>query len=113
MAIAAGYNHFLALLADGRVFAWGANADGQLGNGALTLNGTFPGAVPIPVQVIAPLPASIVAIGAGYSHSLALAADGSVWAWGANRGGQLGDGTIATRATPARVGVAGLWLNLN
>ena len=45
-------------------------------------------------------------ISAGGSHSLALKGDGSVWAWGLNGDGQLGDGTIVTRVTP--VAVSGL-----
>lgn len=107
VAIAAGQAHYLALLGDGRVFAWGANNAGQVGNGLTSAT------QPVAVPVIAPLPASIVAIGAGHSHSLALAADGSVWAWGENSGGQLGDGTTIDRPAPVRVGVAPTWLNLN
>lgn len=44
-----------------------------------------------------------------YSHSAVLRSDGTVWTWGDNRFGQLGDGTTASRLTPARVpGLAGI-----
>ncbi len=76
ISIAAGASHAMALLLDGRVFAWGVNADGQCGCGSSSEYQTTP------CQVAPPLPADIVSIGGGLDHSLALAADGSVWAWG-------------------------------
>jgi alpha-tubulin suppressor-like RCC1 family protein len=51
----------------------------------------------------APLP-PIKAIAAKESFSLALAQDGTVWAWGTNQQGVLGDGTTERRLTPVRVG---------
>ena len=45
----------------------------------------------------------IIAIACGRFHSLALKGDGTVWAWGDNRMGQLGDGTTVDRLTPAQV----------
>jgi hypothetical protein len=44
------------------------------------------------------------AVAAGFSHSLAIKKDGSLWAWGDNRKGQLGDGTLTTRSSPVLVG---------
>jgi alpha-tubulin suppressor-like RCC1 family protein len=46
---------------------------------------------------------------AGQVHSLALASDGSLWAWGSNQDGQLGDGTTANRSTPVPVGTSTTW----
>lgn len=97
VAIAAGSDHALALLADGRVFAWGDNSLGQLGAGSLD------DAIVTPVAVAGPMGADVVAIGAGWSHSLALDASGRVWAWGSNTSGQLGDGTQLDRRTPVQV----------
>jgi uncharacterized repeat protein (TIGR01451 family) len=48
--------------------------------------------------------ASVVAVAAGDAHSLAARNDGTVWAWGSNRYGQLGDGTTAQRSAPVPVG---------
>jgi alpha-tubulin suppressor-like RCC1 family protein len=44
-----------------------------------------------------------MAASAGGNHTLALKTDGSLWAWGNNDSGQLGDGTITARSTPVRV----------
>lgn len=60
----------------------------------------------MPVKV--PGIATAVNIGAGRLHSLAIEKDRSVWAWGDNDFGQLGDGTTTDRLKPVRVtGVTG------
>jgi alpha-tubulin suppressor-like RCC1 family protein len=99
IAIAAAWGgHSLALLADGRVYAWGANTYGQCGTGTASDRELLPQAV------IAPLPANIVAIGGGARHSLALDVDGNVWAWGDDRDGQLNDGIAGIQSeTPVPV----------
>ena len=52
-------------------------------------------------------PTSVVGVAAGGSHTLAVTEDGSVWAWGYNGQGQLGDGTTVNRSTPRRIAEAG------
>jgi len=47
---------------------------------------------------------NVIAIAAGYYHSLALASDGTVWAWGWNIAGQLGNGNTTNAITPVQVG---------
>jgi hypothetical protein len=101
-AIAGGANHSLALKNDGTVLAWGLNQDGQLGDGTNTDSST-------PVEVKDPNDPSgylsgVSAIAAGGAHSLVLKSDGSVWAWGNNLTGQLGNGTSANSPAPVRVG---------
>ena len=85
-AIASGGAHSLAVKSDGTVWAWGFNDRGQLGNGTTTLNPN-----PTPVQVSGL--SGAIAIAGGNSHSLAVKSDGTVWAWGANGAGQLGNGS--------------------
>lgn len=92
--IAGGDSHSIALGASGRVYAWGANATGQLGNGTTTSS-------PVPVQTTSLT--NISAVAAGASHSLALKADGTVWSWGNNNDGQLGNGTTTNASTPGLV----------
>jgi alpha-tubulin suppressor-like RCC1 family protein len=98
VAIAAAWDgHALALLADGRVYAWGYNEFGQCGLGTDTPAEPTPGRVTT-------LPRNVVAIGVGANHSLALDGAGNVWAWGNNSAGQLNDGTAASqRETPVLV----------
>jgi alpha-tubulin suppressor-like RCC1 family protein len=95
IAISGGYYHSLALKSDGTVWAWGYNALGQLGNGT-TDNSSMP------IQVGGGL-TNVIAIAAGGYHSLALTADGTVWAWGYNVYGQLGDGTFNNSTLPVQV----------
>ncbi|MBL8292031.1 MAG: hypothetical protein JNN08_09350 [Bryobacterales bacterium] len=97
VAIAAGALHSMALLADGTVRTWGWNQYGQLGN---ETSGEFAGSV-VPVQVSGLT--EVVAIAGGITNSAALKSDGTMWAWGFNGYGQLGDGTFADSATPVQV----------
>jgi len=90
-AIAAGYEHSLAMTAGGAVWSWGSNYSGQLGDGS-NANRSVPGRV-------AGI-ASVRSIAAGASFSLALKSDGSLWAWGANWRYQLGDGTYFEQVLP-------------
>jgi hypothetical protein len=98
VAIAAGALHGLALRRDGSVWAWGSNSQGELGDGANVFNATnfFTNALKrnTPVQVVGLT--NVVAVAAGFSHSLALKSDGTVWAWGSN----LGNGTLDLSNTP-------------
>ncbi|MCW5980834.1 MAG: choice-of-anchor D domain-containing protein [Bryobacteraceae bacterium] len=95
MRIAAGGRHSLALKNDGTVWAWGANHRGELGTGTNILSSN----VPVPVTGLT----GVIAVAAGGEHSLALKSDGTVWAWGANRYGQLGNGSHADANMPVRV----------
>jgi alpha-tubulin suppressor-like RCC1 family protein len=96
-AVAVGDNHTVALGIDGSVWAWGDNSSGQLGDGT-----TDQSTVPVPVSTAGGLP-GITAIAAGGNHTVALGIDGSVWAWGDNSSGQLGDGTNTNRLSPVQV----------
>ncbi|RYE88517.1 MAG: chromosome condensation regulator RCC1 [Myxococcales bacterium] len=97
--IGAGSAFSLARKADGTVWAWGNNAYGDLGQG--TVDST---AHATPVQV--PGLTDIVDVSAGRDHVLALRADGTVWAWGLNKNGQLGIGVSgdgADRSSPTQL----------
>ncbi len=103
VAIAAGYNYSLAIKSDGTVWAWGSQADGELGNGVSSGN-----ALTTPTQIAAL--SGVVAIAAGYdNHSLALKSDGTVWAWGSNGNGALGNGANMDSSVPIQVsGLTGM-----
>jgi large repetitive protein len=103
--IASGEFHTCALNNAGNVFCWGSNVDGQLGNGTETKSIT-------PVEVLnpagtAPL-ANVVALSAGQAFSCALTNTGTVFCWGADQVGQLGNGTMNDNGLDLPVQVTGL-----
>lgn len=95
VSVAGGNAHSLALKSNGWVWAWGYNNDGQLGNGTFNNFRYTPGLVNSL--------SSVESVACGSMHSLAMKSDGTVWAWGNNVQGQLGDGTMDYRALPVRV----------
>jgi alpha-tubulin suppressor-like RCC1 family protein len=101
-AIAAGDLHALALKSDGTVWAWGFNYYGQVGNGT---NGNN---ILAPVRVSGLGGVIAVAAGHGADTSYALKSDGTVWAWGYDGLGQLGNGTSNESAHPLPVKVTNL-----
>ncbi|WP_244319450.1 hypothetical protein [Geobacillus subterraneus] len=89
-----GWYHSLAVGADGKVYAWGGNAYGQLGSRGVDYQTT-----PVQVQGLS----NVVTVAAGDEFSLAVTADGKVYAWGRNDYGQLGNGTTTYQTTPVQV----------
>ncbi len=82
-----------------RVFSWGSNTSGKLGNGTGTNSN-----VPLPVTATGVLAGkTVLSVATGGSHSLALCSDGTIAAWGANSSGQLGDNSNTSRTTPVAV----------
>jgi uncharacterized repeat protein (TIGR01451 family) len=100
--ISAGAEHTAVVKNNGTVWTWGRNETGRLGDGTQINRSS-------PVQVTGLTGAVSVAAagGQGGGHTLALRNDGTVWAWGYNGAGALGDGTFFTRTTPVQT------LNLN
>jgi alpha-tubulin suppressor-like RCC1 family protein len=92
--IAAGGYHSCAVRSTGRVFCWGNNEFGQLGDTT-----TIQRQTPVRVASLS----GITQIAAGGGHNCALRSTGRVFCWGDNHTGQLGDGTTTSRHTPVRV----------
>jgi len=93
--ISAGGEFTCALIGDGRVYCWGDNSNGQLGNGTTTDSLT-----PSPVTGLT----TAIAVSAGAAHACALLLpDFETRCWGFNGNGQLGDGTTTGRTTPVTV----------
>jgi alpha-tubulin suppressor-like RCC1 family protein len=101
--ITCGWGYCLAIQQDGTLWAWGLNAEGELGLGH-TDNVTVPKRVGSSTNW--------VAVAGGRYHSLGLKADGSLWAWGSGAQGQLGRGDNLDQLTPARVDGANDWVGI-
>ena len=100
--VAAGFETSAALLADGTVWTWGNDYYAGLGYG-------YTGGIVSTPQQVPGLPRiAAIAMSSG-GDSYAVAANGSVWAWGDNTYGQLGDGTTTTSYSPVQVhGLTGI-----
>jgi alpha-tubulin suppressor-like RCC1 family protein len=51
-------------------------------------------------------------IASGYNHTMAIKTDGTLWSWGRNNAGQVGDSTITNRSSPLQVGALTTWLTV-
>jgi alpha-tubulin suppressor-like RCC1 family protein len=94
--VSAGFGFDLALRSDGTVWAWGLNFYGQLGDG----NSDESALTPVQVGGLT----GVTQIAAGNGFGLALRSDGTVWAWGFNGFGELGDGNTVNVDVPVRIG---------
>lgn len=100
VCVSGGENHSLAVTEDGKVYAWGYNGWGQLGNGTI-------GDVATPQPQFVNIPGRVAGVSGGYLHSLALTENGKVYAWGGNYAGQLGSGPGGYLVTPQLVNIPG------
>ena len=94
-AVAGGLYHGLALSSTGGVFAWGWNIVGQLCNGRTTGSD-----LPVKAKLSG---TKVVAIAAGFAHSVAVTSTGAVFACGKNDDGELGDGGTTDSDVPVKV----------
>ncbi|MBF0450629.1 MAG: DUF5011 domain-containing protein [Candidatus Magnetomorum sp.] len=101
ISVAAGFSHSIALLKNGKVLAWGSNNTGQLGNESILVESYLP--VYVTLQESETYLTDIIAVAAGKQHSVALRSDGTVWAWGENTLGQLGNNTLLNKKIPVQV----------
>ncbi len=98
-AVTAGRGFSCAIRAGGTVWCWGYGGDGELGNGMYADSR-------VAVQVLTTAPAPLTGmeqVVMGRYHACARGSDGSVWCWGYNNDGELGDGTNSGRANAAQI----------
>ncbi len=103
-SVSAGVNYVVAIKTDGTLWAWGANTNGQLGDGTKIDKSN-------PVQI--GTETNWASVACGQSHTLAIKTDGTLWAWGFNLFGQLGDGSIVTKTSPVQIGTDNHWSSIS
>lgn len=96
--ITGGDRFFCAIKTNGTVWTWGRNPNGQLGDGTTVDKSS-------PVQEMTGS-TDWKQVFCGASHTIAIKNGGTLWAWGSNSSGQLGDGTTVSRSSPVQT-VAG------
>lgn len=102
--LSVGFSNVCAISRQGRLFCWGANSVGQLGDGTTTLR-------PLPTPIAPNFTVRRVAV--GFSHTCAIVDPGDAYCWGNNDTGALGDGTTVSRLAPgARVAGGHRWLDI-
>ena len=92
--IAAGYEHSMGITTDNKLYSWGANSVGHLGDNTTISKSS-------PVQESS-LSTNWCALAAGQGTGYAIKTDGSLWVWGWNGCGQLGDNTVVNKSSPVR-----------
>ena len=106
--VSCGTAHAVAVRTDGTLWAWGLNSSGQVGDSSTTQRNS-----PVQVGTLAQLGVTKTWVNAvaGANHTVAVASDGTLWAWGNNSNGQTGQGstTTTTYSTPVQVGVLTTW----
>jgi len=102
LRVTGGYDHTCAVRTTGTLYCWGSNADGQLGVGTTD---NKPHSTPVRVGTAT----GWSAVAAGYSYNCAVRTTGTLYCWGSNFAGQLGNGTTTARPAPTRVGTATGW----
>ncbi|RXM63232.1 hypothetical protein BOQ60_18005 [Chryseobacterium sp. CH1] len=103
-SIASGSEHTFAIKANGTLWSWGSNSNGDLGDGTTVYKIS-------PVQV--GTDTNWKSVDGGRDHSIGLKTDGTLWAWGANNNGQLGDGTSENKFIPTQVGTETSWQSVH
>jgi alpha-tubulin suppressor-like RCC1 family protein len=101
VSISAGQFHNLAIKSDGTLWSWGENLCGQLGDGSTAPSQNKP--------VHSTSGTDWKQAAAGGYFSVALKKDGTLWAWGDNWAGQLGNGTVTRSRVPVQVGSSTNW----
>ena len=99
--VSAGRYHTTAIKDDGTLWSWGSNVYGQLGRAITVVPSHTPGQVGTDTDW--------AEVSAGSSHTTAIKDDGTLWAWGYNHYGQLGDGTNINRNVPTQIGTDTDW----
>jgi alpha-tubulin suppressor-like RCC1 family protein len=103
--VVGGYNHTLAIKNDGSLWAWGLNGTGELG---IDLGAGTDRSSPVQVGALT----TWLQVAGGRNFSLAIKTDNTLWSWGQNSYGKLGQNNTANRSSPVQVGALTTWLRI-
>jgi len=98
--VACGDKHSAAIKTDGTLWTWGSNSIGQLGDNSTTSRSS-------PVTTIGG-GTTWKTVACGYAHSAAIKTDGTLWTWGNNDFGKLGDNSTTSRSSPVTTAGGGI-----
>jgi alpha-tubulin suppressor-like RCC1 family protein len=87
ISVSSGYEYTMVIRSDGSLWGWGRIGINQLEDGASVHQ--ISSSINNPIKIME----DVVAVSAGWFHAMVIRSDGSLWAWGDNRSGQLGNGT--------------------
>ena len=102
--LSAGGSHSVVIQDDGSLWTWGRLSEGQLGTGKIASH------IGYPVQIGSDT--DWISVSAGSEHTIALKADGSLWAWGSNVLGQVGNGGQSNVSMATRIGMDNDWVTI-
>jgi alpha-tubulin suppressor-like RCC1 family protein len=106
VAVSAGSLHTMAIKSDGTLWAWGDNSHGQLGDSGIATSFQT-----TPEQIGTDTHWAFVS--AGDLHNIAIKTDGTIWVWGNNFYGQLGDGTQTSQTYPKQICIGTKWIAIS
>ena len=94
-------NNGFGFTTDNRLYGWGENIFGQVGDGTTTVRSD---------ATLVTSDTSWLAVSAGLNHTIGIKTDGTLWGWGNNFGGQLGTGDSFARSSPVQIGSNNNWI---
>lgn len=102
-SVSVGYSHTVAIKNDGSLWAWGMNHFGELGDGTTVSKNS-------PTQIGTDTDWALLSAGSGpTTFNLALKTNGTLWAWGNNAYGQVGNGSLVNQLSPVQIGTGTNW----
>ncbi|WP_432669934.1 T9SS type A sorting domain-containing protein [Flavobacterium sp. SM2513] len=104
-SVASGFAHTIALKNDNTLWTWGTGNEGQLGNNSTTIS------IPYPLQLGTATDWAFIET--EFSSCFAIKTDGTLWAWGLNTSGTLGNGTQTNVLVPTQITTENNWLSLS
>ena len=106
--VSAGFQYTIAIKTNGTLWAWGRNGYGQLGDNTIINRSS-----PVQVGALTTWTSSDSTLASGLYHNVAIKTDGTLWAWGRNYLGRIGDGTTINRSSPVQLGAITNWLKVS